>query len=135
MTTTSNTSYKRGSIYKIFSDRTDKIYIGSTTKLLNTRLSQHLHHYNSYTNGTHNHYISSFEILKHHGNIQIELLESTLYNTHNKHELLELESHYINLYSNIAVNISNPKPIDTSNIIVPDINHIITSYFPNYKKT
>jgi hypothetical protein len=132
MTTYSNT-YKRGSIYKIYSDKTDKIYIGSTTKLLNTRLSQHLHYYNSYINGTHNHYLSSFEILKHHGNIQIELLESTLYNTHNKHELLELESHYINLYSNIAVNINDPKPINTSNTIIPDINHIITSYFTNYK--
>ena len=132
MTTTSNTSFKRGSIYKIYSDKTDKIYIGSTTKLLNTRLSQHIHYYNSYINGTHNHYISSFDILKHHGNIQIELLESTLYNTH-KHELLELESHYINLYSNIAVNINDPKPINTSNTIIPDINNIITSYFPNYK--
>lgn len=132
MTTTSNTSFKRGSIYKIYSDKTDKIYIGSTTKLLNTRLSQHLHYYNSYINGTHNHYLSSFDILKHHGNIQIELLESTLYNTH-KHELLELESHYINLYSNIVVNINDPKPINTSNTIIPDINNIITSYFPNYK--
>ena len=35
MTTTSNTSYKRGSIYKIFSDKTEQIYIGSTSKLLN----------------------------------------------------------------------------------------------------
>ena len=131
-TTTNNTpTYKRGSIYKIFSNNTNKIYIGSTTKLLNTRLSSHLHNYNSYVNGTHNHYLSSFDIIKHGGNIQIELLESTLYNTHNKHELLSLESQYINLYSNIAVNIANPKPITHTNTTL-DINNILTSYFNNY---
>jgi hypothetical protein len=133
MNSTSNKSFKRGSVYKIYSDKTSNIYIGSTTKLLNTRLSNHLHNYNSYINRTHNHYISSFDIIKYGGNIQIELLESTLYNTHNKHQLLELESHYINLYSNIAVNITDPKPIHTSNTITLDINQIITSYFPNYK--
>ena len=133
MATPNHNTYKRSTVYKIYSDKTNKIYIGSTNKLLNTRLSQHIHYYNSYINGTHNHYISSFEILKLHGNIHIELLQSTLYNTHNKYKLLELESHYINIYSNIAVNISNTKPIDISNIIIPDINHIINSYFPNYK--
>ena len=131
MTTTSNTSFKRGSVYKIFSDKTDKIYIGSTTKLLNTRLSSHLHNYNSYTNHTHNHYVSSFDIIKLGGNIQIDLLESTLYNTLDKLELLTLESHYIKLFSNIAVNIADPKPITTHNTL--DINNILNTYFTNYK--
>jgi len=130
MSIPNHTSYKRGSVYKIFSDKTDKIYIGSTTKLLNTRLSAHLHNYNSYINNTHNHYLSSFDIIKLGGNIQIDLLESTLYNTHNKHELLTLESHYIKLFSNIAVNISDPKPITIHN--TTNINNIINTYFTNY---
>jgi hypothetical protein len=131
MATPNHTTYKRGSVYKIFSDKTDKIYIGSTTKLLNTRLSSHLHNYNSYINHTHNHYVSSFDIIKLGGNIQIDLLQSTLYNTLDKHELLSLESHYIKLFSNIAVNIADPKPIYTHTTLSTDINHILTHYF-NY---
>ena len=131
MATPNHTTYKRGSVYKIFSDKTDKIYIGSTTKLLNTRLSSHLHNYNSYINHTHNHYVSSFDIIKLGGNIQIDLLESTLYNTHNKIELLTLELQYIKLFSNIAVNIADTKPIIIHN--TPDINNILNTYFTNYK--
>lgn len=131
MTTPNNKTYKRGSVYKIFSDKTQKIYIGSTTTLLNSRLSSHLHNYNSYINHTHNHYVSSFDIIKLGGNIQIDLLQSTLYNTHNKLELLTLESQYIKLFSNIAVNIADPKPITIHN--TPDINNILNTYFTNYK--
>ena len=100
-------TYKHGSVYKIFSDKTDKIYIGSTTKLLNSRLSSHLHYYNSYINHTHNHYLSYFDIIKLGGNIQIELLEFTLYNTHNKLELLTLESQYIKLFSKLKLYITH----------------------------
>jgi len=133
MNSSTNTTLKRGCIYKIYSDKTDKIYIGSTTKLLNTRFSQHLEQYNSYKNGSHNHYLSSFEILQLGGNIQIDLLASTLYNTKNKKELLELESHYINTYSNIAVNISNPKPI-INNKPKLHINDILKTFFPNISR-
>ena len=65
----------RGSIYKITSDKTDKIYIGSTTQLLTVRLQQHFQSYHSYTTGNSNSYISSFEIIKLGGNIQIILLK------------------------------------------------------------
>ena len=56
----------RGSIYKIISDKTDKIYIGSTTQLLPIRLQQHFQSYYSYTTGNSNTYISSFEIGRAH---------------------------------------------------------------------
>lgn len=125
---------RRGCIYKIFSNKTDKIYIGSTTKLLITRLQNHLQSYNSYVNGKSNNYISSFEIIKYGGDIQIELLESVLYNKKDKKELLTREGEYMLMpqYSNIIVNISNPKPIEPLSYKL-NIKDIVNTYFPNYK--
>ena len=102
----------RGSIYKITSDKTDKIYIGSTTQLLTVRLQQHFQSYHSYTTGNSNSYISSFEIIKLGGNIQIILLESIKYNKLTKIELFTREGEYMLLpqYRDIIVNIKNPKP-------------------------
>jgi hypothetical protein len=124
---------RRGCIYKIFSNKTNKIYIGSTTKLLITRLQNHLQSYDSYINGKSNNYISSFEIIKYGGDIQIELLESVLYNKKNKKELLTREGEYMLMpqYSNIIVNISNPKPIEPLSYKL-NIKNIVNTYFPNY---
>ena len=130
----SNSHYnimRRGCIYKIISDKTDKIYIGSTTQLLPVRLQQHLNSYHSYINGYSPTYISSFEIIKLGGNIQIILLESVSYNKLTKLELLTREGEYILMpqFSNVIVNINNPTPINYKPI-KPDIN-TITNYFFN----
>ena len=123
---------RRGCIYKIISDKTDKIYIGSTTQLLPIRLQQHFNSYHSYINGYSNTYISSFEIIKLAGNIQIILLESVSYNKLTKLELLTREGEYILMpqFSNVIVNINNPTPINYKPI-KPDIN-TITNYFFNH---
>jgi hypothetical protein len=65
-----------GKIYKIVSDSTDKIYIGSTVKTLEERLEGHENQYEKwfYTNLKSKLYCTSFEILK-YGNYQIVLLE------------------------------------------------------------
>jgi len=64
-------NYKNGKIYKITSDQTDQIYIGSSVQTLKRRFADHKSSYKNY-NG--NKYMTSFEILKYE-NCQIELLE------------------------------------------------------------
>ena len=63
------------SVYKLVSDKTDKIYIGSTVKSLEERLEEHENDYEKWINtGFQNGYISSFEILK-YGDYKIILIE------------------------------------------------------------
>ena len=66
------------SIYKIVSDKTDRIYIGSTVKSLEERLDEHENDYENWINtGFQNGYISSFEILK-YGDYKIVLVEELI---------------------------------------------------------
>jgi hypothetical protein len=74
--------YKNGKIYKIVSDKTDMIYIGSTITTLNTRLSNHK------VKNT-----NSKEIFEIDSNPKIILLEE--YPCRNKRELETRERYYI----------------------------------------
>ena len=89
-----------GTIYKIISRNSDKIYIGSTTKTLIQRLSIHESDYRSYKRGKMN-YITSFKILE-YGQYHIELIESVEFDT--KDELRKLEGYYIQTFKAICVN-------------------------------
>ena len=62
-----------GKIYRITALETDKCYIGSTEKNLQSRFQRHRLAYNQYLKGS-KHYISSFEIVKYQS-AKIELLE------------------------------------------------------------
>jgi hypothetical protein len=66
--------YQRGKIYKIVSDNYNKIYIGSTTKTLHSRLWYHNYTYNLWKND-YGCYLSSFKLIS-KGNFKIELLEN-----------------------------------------------------------
>ena len=85
------TTYYESKIYKITSEQTPDIYIGSTTKTLNTRLTRHKCEYRKYLRGKHN-YVTSFEIVK-YPDCKIQLLE--LCNFETKEELRKLEGEYI----------------------------------------
>ena len=65
--------YSRGKIYKIFSDHTDKIYIGSTTQTLERRYSEHKYKYNNQPNKP-NKYTKFNDIFK-YNDAKIELIE------------------------------------------------------------
>ena len=52
-----------GRIYKITSSETDDVYVGSTTKTLRERLSQHKSNYKQYIKNKYR-YVKSFDILK-----------------------------------------------------------------------
>lgn len=84
-------NYKNGKIYKIVSDQTDKIYIGSTTDSLSRRIAKHQCDYKKYLNGN-RHYISSFDILK-YDDAKIYLIED--YPCERKEQLLRREGEYI----------------------------------------
>lgn len=92
--------YKKGCIYKIISSNTDKIYIGSTTTKLESRLSEHKYDYKRYLNGTRK-TSHSFEILK-NGDYQIILIEN--FSCENKKELEQRERFYIEQNKDICVN-------------------------------
>lgn len=83
--------YSKGKVYKIISNESEAVYIGSTTQLLCSRISGHRRDYRRYVEGV-GVYISSFEILQ-YPDAKIVLVESCPCNT--KEELLRKEQHYI----------------------------------------
>jgi hypothetical protein len=94
------TDYSKGKIYKIVSDSTDKMYIGSTTQLLCQRYGDHKKSYNKFLSGEY-HFVSSFEILD-KGDSQIFLIEK--YPCSSNEELLSRERHWIEQFKDKVVN-------------------------------
>jgi hypothetical protein len=97
--------YNESKIYKITSEHTYRIYIGSTTKNLNYRITKHKYAYNKWKDNNTRPYCSSYILCK-LGDIKYELLE--LYNCNNKKELLEKEAYYIKQNYNLVVNKNRP---------------------------
>jgi hypothetical protein len=83
--------YLNGKIYKLISNQTDKIYIGSTCQSLCKRYGDHNSHYR-YWKKTNNNYVTSFEIIQ-YDDCDIILLEN--YSCQNKNELHAKERHWI----------------------------------------
>ena len=101
--------YQLGKIYKLTSEHTDKIYVGSTCKkLLSTRLSIHKNHYKRWKDGKCG-YISSI-VLFELGLVQISLLED--YSCNTKDELLARERYWIEQHRVILVNKNIPSRTD-----------------------
>lgn len=94
-------NYNNGKIYKIISNQTDKIYIGSTTKFyLSSRFATHTCHYNSWKNDK-KIFLSAFHILK-YKDAKIILIEN--YPCNNKNELNAREQYWIEQNNNICIN-------------------------------
>lgn len=83
--------YKNGKIYKIVSNVTNDVYIGSTCSPLSQRLAEHRRKYNQYLNGKF-HYITSFKVLE-TNDYSIILMED--YPCEKKEQLLARERLYI----------------------------------------
>jgi hypothetical protein len=84
--------YSNGKIYKLVSDHTNKIYVGSTTQMLCARLAGHKKDFNSWKNNGKKQYISSFDLLE-LGEVKIILLEN--YSCKTKEELYARERFHI----------------------------------------
>jgi hypothetical protein len=81
--------YKNGMIYKLVSNHTDKVYVGSTTRPLRKRKWDHK---NSYKNSTKRSYYTAFEIAK-YDDFDIILLEG--YPCDSKQQLHARERYWI----------------------------------------
>lgn len=96
--------YKNGKVYKIVSNKTDKIYVGSTCSLLSKRLYGHRSSYEMFKRGI-GHYITSFDILEHE-DAEIILVEN--YPCKDKNELHARERYWIEKFKDIVVNKNIP---------------------------
>lgn len=99
---TSN-KYENGKIYRIQSNQTDQIYIGSTVESLCNRFAGHRSNFRDYKNGKHE-WRSSFSIIE-KGDAIIRLLESFPCNTRN--ELRAREQYWIDRSENNVCNDRN----------------------------
>lgn len=97
--------YNMAKIYAIKSKHTDKLYIGSTIKTLESRFKKHKYDYKYYNSGDATKYITSFEIIK-HNDAYIELLETVC--CINDIELKEHEKRYYIIHKNNIVNKNRP---------------------------
>ena len=90
--------YSQAKLYKLTSQSTPKIYIGSTLKTLTQRFNKHKYNYNFYCKNKHNPntpnnpFIRSYELME-HDDCTIELIEE--FPCQSKRELIARESHYI----------------------------------------
>jgi len=86
-----------GRIYKISSPHTTQVYIGSTTKSLNQRLSSHRTDYKRFCDGINTIHTRSFDVLK-HDDVVIELVYEGLFDT--RADLYRLEGATIQEFKN-----------------------------------
>jgi len=97
-------NYANGKIYKIVDNTNDNIYIGSTTKMLCARLSDHVSSYKTWLKTQKKGYTTSFEILK-NGNFQIVLIENCPCDS--KEQLIRRERYYIDTLQNCVNKVRN----------------------------
>ncbi len=97
-------NYGNGKIYKLISNNSDKIYIGSTCQSLAKRKAKHKEDSIRYNNGKY-HYVSSFELFN-LGDVDVILLEN--YPCKNKEELHARERFYIEENLDTCVNVKVP---------------------------
>jgi len=88
------TNYQQAKIYLLYSYRTNKKYIGSTTKKLSKRLSGHCSDYRRYKQGKSN-YVTSFKVCR-YADVDICLLEN--YPCDSSDELKARERQWIEKY-------------------------------------
>ena len=93
--------YKNGKIYKITSDSTNKIYIGSTCQPLSKRIADHRDSYKQFINNKRNRIITCYELIK-LGDAIITLIED--FPCESKEQLHARERYYIELHKDICVN-------------------------------
>ena len=96
----------QGCVYKIWSENSDAVYIGSTTYKLERRFSCHNIKYSSFQRGDKKAYCSSFEVLK-HGDCHIEELEK-IEDVESRSDLHSRERYWISENRAVAVNKNTP---------------------------
>ena len=85
-------NYQQGKVYKITSDQTDRVYIGSTCNPLNKRIAAHRRDYRSYLAGTRPHRITSYDVVQYDDAIIVLVEECPC---ENKEQLFQRERFHI----------------------------------------
>src|SRR5690349_9306869 len=88
-------NYQNSKIYKLWSDESDCLYIGSTTQPLHRRLSEHMSDMKSGRRCT-------STKMREHSNIRIELVEK--FPCDSKEDLVAREGHYIRVNRDSVLN-------------------------------
>ena len=110
-------------IYKLFSKKIHKIYIGYTTrKKYRGRLSDHKNDYKRYLKNEFD-YVTSFELVK-FKDVDIEIIER--YPCKTRKEIVQRENYWIDYYRDICVN-KNTKEITNDKIKTVIIYKLFTS--------
>lgn len=91
------TNYNKGKIYKIWSVKTDKVYIGSTCVSLSKRKFEHLKRFKYYCEGKCN-LLTSFDIIDIDPDFRLDLVEE--YPCETKEQLMRREGEIILEHSN-----------------------------------
>lgn len=97
MTDKDDNKYQNGKIYKLVSQHTDEICVGSTIQSLNERKSQYKSHYKSWQENKFNRNLAGFEIVK-YDDFEIELVE--LFPCESNKELEKREGYWIKILNN-----------------------------------
>lgn len=96
--------FSKGKIYKIVSDSSEKVYIGSTTWDLNERFELHKKDALDYVNGVRKYPVTSYELIK-FGDAHIELIED--YKCDSSVDLRMRENEYVEYYKGLGVCVNN----------------------------
>lgn len=109
--------FSQGKIYKIVSNKTNNVYIGSTTyKYLTMRMNVHRYYMKNKIQG---HYTTANKILK-YGDAKIILIEE--YPCKSRKELLKREQFHIKQYGEQCINKRNCIPISDYSMKYGHIN-------------
>ena len=123
-------NYKNGKIYKLISDQTDKIYIGSTCSELHKRLYQHKKSYTYWKHSFGKGYISSIELIK-EGEVEIVLIEN--YSCNDKNELHAREKYWIEQNKDKIVNKYIPTRTKKEYATLKELCECGLYYYKNHK--
>jgi hypothetical protein len=93
--------YQKAKIYKITSEKTDQVYVGSTVKPITTRYSQHKCMHKAYKENNNKCYVSSYIIFD-HGDAKVELVEDFPCAT--QEELFARERHWTDILPSVNKN-------------------------------
>ena len=126
-------NYGNGKVYKIVSNQTDKVYVGSTTKkYLSQRMDGHRCHHKMWKDGKRKHKVTSFDVLQFE-DAYIVLIENFPCNS--KDELSARERYWIDSTENC---VNKYKPGRTRTEHYQDnkckINNKVREYYETHKQ-
>lgn len=121
-------NYANARVYRVVSDLTDQVYIGSTCRTLSQRMSEHISSYKRFLAGEHDNRVTVFDIIV-HGDAKIYLVEA--YPCDNIEQLRACERAHIERTPNC---VNRNMPGRTKAEYHQDNLGVITAYQKAYQK-